>query len=159
MSVLSAFNNVLKEFLSDMIRTFPDLQDLKTIQTLCEMLQRINPRMALDNFLSVGGRYHVKILHKQSSFFEDLNNWKNDPYFESEFLSGQSEVFQKLVVFKDIWVGLSETNKKRIWKYFRQLLLFGAMANKNAELADLCKDIIKVGKETNERNNRPKSNE
>ncbi len=152
MSVLSAFNNVLKEFLSDMIRTFPDLKDLRTIQTLCEMLQRINPRMALDNFLSVGGRYHVKILHKQSSFFEDLNNWKNDPYFQEEFMSGQQEVFQKLVVFKDIWVGLSETNQQRIWKYFRQLLLFGAMANNNPELMPLCRDIILVGKETDERN-------
>lgn len=150
---LSAFNNVLKQFLSDMIRTFPEVKDLKTIQTLVEMLQRINPRLALDNFLSVGGRYHVKILNKQASFFEDLENWKNDPYFQSEFMENQSDnaIFQRLCLFKDIWVGLKETTKEKIWKYFRQLLVFGAKANNNPQLDEMCQNIMKVAKETDVR--------
>jgi hypothetical protein len=142
MSLLSAFNNILDQFLQDLVLTFPELKDLRTIQTLVAMLRRVNPRMALDNFLSVAGRYHQKILARDSTFFENLDNWKTDPYFQSEFASGQTEVFQRLVVFKDVWVDLTESNRETIWTYFRQLLIIGSKANKNPELVDISKKIL-----------------
>lgn len=142
MSLLSAFNNLLDQFLEDLVLTFPELTDLRTIRTLVGMLRGMNARMALDNFISVAGRYHEKILARDETFFQNLDNWKTDPYFQSEFASEQTEVFQRLVVFKDVWVDLSETNKDTIWTYFRQLLVLGARANNNPQLTNMTSQII-----------------
>ena len=146
MSLLSAFNNLLDQFLDELVMTFPELRDLNTIRTVVGMIRRINPRMVLDNFISVAGRYHVKVLAKDSSFFENLENWKSDPYYQQEFAS--EDIFQKLVVFKDVWVDLTEGNKATIWTYFRQLLVIGARANKNTFLAELSDDIITLARQT-----------
>ena len=148
MSLLSAFNNILDQFLDDLVLTFPELTDLRTIKTLVGMLRRMNARMALDNFLSVGGRYYEKILDRDSTFFENLENWKTDPYFQTQFASGQSEVFQRLGVFKTVWVDLSESNRDKIWTYFRQLLVIGAKANNNPELYEISALIIKKASTT-----------
>lgn len=142
MSLLSAFNNILDQFLEDLVLTFPELKDLRTIKTLVGMLRRMNARMALENFISVAGRYHEKILARDETFFQNLDNWKSDPYFQSEFASEQTEVFQRLVVFKDVWVDLTESNKESIWTYFRQLLIIGARANNNPQLADITSKIL-----------------
>lgn len=139
MSQLSAFMNLLTQFLDELVTTFPELSDLRTIQTLVSMLKPINPRFVLENFIEVAGRYHEKIFYEQSSFFEDLENWKKDPYFQSEFAE-MEDVFQKLVVFKVIWTDLSDSNKENIWTYLQQLLVISAKASKNNP--DLCKKII-----------------
>jgi hypothetical protein len=146
MSVLSGFNNLLDQFLEELVFTFPELKDLRTIQTLVGLLRRMNARLVLDNFLSVAGRYREKILTKDSSFFENLSNWKEDPYFQTEYAQNSEEIFQRLVVFKDVWVDLTESNKSTIWTYFRQLLIIGARANNNPGLAQMAQDVLACAK-------------
>ncbi len=148
MSLLSAFNNLLDQFLAELVMTFPELKDLRTIQTVVKMLRSMNSRIVLDNFINVAGRYHEKILDKESSFFEDLSNWESDPYFQAEFASEQSDVFQKLAAFKDVWVDLTENNRVTIWTYFRQLLVIGSRANTNAQLADTAARILRKAQQT-----------
>ena len=142
MSLLSGFNNLLDQFLEELVFTFPELKDLRTIQTLVGLLRRMNARLVLDNFISVAGRYREKILAKDSTFFENLSNWKADPYFQTEYAQNSEEIFQRLVVFKDVWVDLTESNRSTIWTYFRQLLIIGARANKNPALAQMANDIL-----------------
>ena len=98
MSLLSGFNNLLDQFLEELVFTFPELKDLRTIQTLVGLLRRMNARLVLDNFLSVAGRYREKILAKDATFFENLSNWKEDPYFQTEYAQNSEEIFQRLVV-------------------------------------------------------------
>lgn len=143
MSHLSAFNNLLTQFLEELIQTFPELTDLRTIHTLVGLMKSINPRMVLENFLEVAGRYHEKIFHEEASFFEDLENWKRDPYFQNEFAptdSEQDDMFQRLVVFRHVWSDLTPSNKEHIWTYLKQLLVIGAKASKNHP--ELCHQII-----------------
>jgi|JI10StandDraft_1071094.scaffolds.fasta_scaffold02467_4 hypothetical protein len=142
MSLLSGFNNLLDQFLDELVLTFPELKDLRTIQTLVSLLRKMNARLVLDNFISVAGRYREKILAKDATFFENLSNWKNDPYFQTEYAQNSEEIFQRLVVFKDVWVDLTDNNKQTIWTYFRQLLIIGARANKNPDLAQMSHDIL-----------------
>jgi len=142
MSLLSAFNNLLEQFIQDMILSFPDLKELKTINTLVTSLRRINPRMVLFKFLRVAGKHHEKIFDEKASFFEDLDNWKKDPDFKEEASGNEDDLFQKLVVFKSIWGDLSQTNKNSIWIYFKQLLIIGAKANNNPMLQQMCDAII-----------------
>lgn len=143
MSQLTAFNNLLAQFLSELVQTFPELKDLRTIQTLVSMMRSINPRMILENFLEVAGRYHEKIFDEQASFFEDLENWKKDPYFKTEYATNENdeqEMFQRLVVFRHVWKDLTESNREHIWTYLKQLLVIGAKASKNHP--ELCQSII-----------------
>lgn len=143
MSVLSGFNNLLDQFLDELVQSFPELTDLKTIQTLAGLIRRVNARLVLDNFLSVGGRYHEKVFNKDSTFFENLSNWESDPYFKSEFgKEDQTDIFGRLVVFKNVWVDLTDNNKETIWAYLQQLLIIGAKANNNPLLAELCETIL-----------------
>lgn len=144
MSLLSAFNNLLEQFIQEMVMTFPDLNDLRTIQTLVGLMKRANPRMILKNFLDVAGCYYVKILAEDAAFFEDLDNWTKDPRFSTEAEGEEEEMFQKLVVFKCVWGDLSETNKSTIWTYFKQLLIIGAKANNNELMKPRCKDILEM---------------
>lgn len=139
MSQLNAFTNLLIQFLEELVQTFPELTDLRTILTLVQMMKSVNPRMILENFLEVAGRYHEKIFLEESSFFEDLENWKRDPYFQTEF-ADQDDMFQRLVVFRHVWNDLSPSNREHIWTYLKQLLIIGAKASKNNP--DLCRKII-----------------
>jgi len=142
MSLLSAFNNLLEQFIQEMIMTFPDLAELRTIQTLVSMMRRVNPRMILSNFLDVAGRYYEKILIEDAAFFEDLDNWKRDPRFAVEAEGEEEQMFQKLVVFKSVWGDLTDTNKNIIWTYFKQLLVIGAKANRNDFMKERCEGIL-----------------
>lgn len=145
-TLLTGFNNLLEQFLSELVQTFPELTDLKTIQMLVSIMRSANPRMILENFLGVTGKYHEKIFNEESSFFEDLENWKQDPTFIEEFASTEDEansMFQKLVVFKDVWVDLTPQNKEHIWTYMQQLLVMGAQASKQVR-PELCRQIIET---------------
>lgn len=150
MSLLSAFNNLLDQFISEMVLTFPDLNDLRTIQTLVALMRRANPRMILVNFLDVAGRYYEKILLEDAAFFEDLSNWTKDPRFAVEADGEDEQMFQKLVVFKTVWSDLSETNKAKIWAYFQQLLVIGAKANSNELLKPRCGEILTMAVRINQ---------
>jgi hypothetical protein len=143
MSQLSAFNNLLTQFLGELVDTFPELTDLRTIQTLVGMMRSVNPRMILENFLDVAGRYHEKIFDEQASFFEDLENWKKDPRFQADFAGSADDeqyMFQRLVIFRHVWKDLTESNREHIWTYLKQLLVIGAKASKHHP--ELCEAII-----------------
>ena len=142
--MLSAFNNLLQQFIQEMIIEFPYLGELRTIETLVSMMRRVNPRMILVNFLDVAGCYYEKILTEDIGFFEDLNNWKSDPRFAIEANGKEEQMFQKLVVFKTVWEDVSEANKKTIWTYFKQLVVIGAKANTNDLMKERCQDILNL---------------
>lgn len=152
-TLLSGFNNLLEQFLEELVQTFPELTDLKTVQMLVSIMRKANPRMILENFLAVTGKYHEKIFAEESSFFEDLENWKQDPTFQAEFASTedeQNEMFQRLVVFKDVWVDLTPQNKEHIWTYMQQLIVMGAQASKSIH-PNLCNQIIQTALRYRER--------
>lgn len=144
MSLLSAFNNLLAQFIDELVMTFPELTDLLTIQTVLGLMKRANPRMILSNFLAVAGRYHIKIFKEDEAFFQDLENWKNDPYVQSEFSQRgeDDDLFARLMVFKDVWKDLSHSNKEHIWTYLKQLLVLGAKANKDPALQNRAETIL-----------------
>lgn len=147
MSLLTAFNNLLEQFLDELVQTFPELTDLRTIKTIATMMRSYNPRMILENFLSVAGRYHVKIFDEESTFFEDLENWKEDPYFRTEYAAtkdDEADMFARLVVFRHVWADLTPANKEHIWTYLKQLLVIGAKASKTHP--ELCKQILDTAK-------------
>ena len=143
MSLLTAFHNVLQQFLDDLIYIFPELSDLKTMQTLVQLMRSANPRMVQYNFLEVAGRYHENIFKCEEAFFYNLDNWKDDPYFDKhKEQTGDDMLFQRLVVFKDEWKSLTSTNKNKIWTYLQQLLVLSAKANTHDQLQPISNAVL-----------------
>jgi len=133
MSVLGGFNHVLKEFLSDLVDTFPELGDLKVIKTGVDLLQSVNPRAVLDQFMTYAAPYYEGIFNKNEDFFCNLDNLMKHPEMEAKINDEQSIYFDKMVAFKNVWTTLKIHNKNSIWKYFQSLLKLGAMASTHPE--------------------------
>ena len=150
MSLLTAFNNLLEQFLDELVRTFPELTDLATMQTLVGLLRKMNPRKVQENFFAVAGRYHKRIFARDEKFFIDLENWKDDPELQTRMQEeqlNQEELFGKFAVFAGVWGDLSDNNKDHIWTYMTQLLVLGAKSNKSPSLQPLSEMVIQSAKE------------
>lgn len=148
MSLLTGFNNLLAQFLDELVKTFPELTDLRTIQTIATLMRSYNPRMILENFLSVAGPYCDKIFTEDATFFENLENWKTDPYFKQEYAAtetDEADMFARLVVFRHVWKDLTPANQEHIWTYLKQLLVIGAKASKSNP--ELCAQILASAKQ------------
>ncbi len=133
MSVLSGFNRVLEQFLTELVQTFPDLTDLRTIKTGVELLKKANPRAVLDQFMLYISPYYIQIYNKKESFFQDMKNIMDHPEMQKKGEETQTHYFQKIALLNDVWGDLTDHNKEIIWKYFHSLLKLGSIASKNAD--------------------------
>ena len=153
---INAFCTLLTAFLNELVKTFPEIDDLKAIKTMVAIAIPFKPDYVVENYTEIAGRYHVKIFEEESSFFEDLENWKKDPYFQQEYLQSTSDtndIFQKLGIFKNIWTDLSVNNKKMIWDFLQKLLVLCTKAS-NLMRDDIRKSIIEFAKKRREINSR-----
>ena len=69
MSILSAFNNQLSCFCEDLIRVYPEDNDLKTFKKSLELLKKTNPRKILDLFKVYVLPYAEQIKNCDEQFF------------------------------------------------------------------------------------------
>lgn len=111
MASVSAFNDMMTQFLVELHKTFPQEKGIKKFMTQFELLKDTNPRMAVDTFMSGIAPYVDKISQKDESFImQDLPN--------VEYLSELN--------FKDHWnATLSANTKDAIWQYLQTLYMLG----------------------------------
>lgn len=148
MSALAGFNNVLMRFFEKVMKWYPDLSDLRLIYRGIETLKKYNPRMVLDQFLHYIGPYYVEIFNKQEEFFTDLNNIMKDPNVQNAITNNNdssnnssnnsssnnsSSVFERMVVFKQVYEQMDNERKTYVWKMFGALLKVGALASNNPD--------------------------
>lgn len=145
MSFLGAFNTRLKQFLGELVLSFPELKDLQTLKFMTEMMQSANPRAVQRNFIAVAGPLHTHILERNEAFFTDLPRLRDElshNAYLTQSLDEAGDLFGKLAVFKDVWRDIDPSNKNIIWVYLRQLLFLAAKANNDEQFADLATAII-----------------
>ena len=113
---LSAFNNVVTQFINDLINTFPEEMEFKKFKTGFSLLSKTNPRKFLTVFNYYIGNYRSKILEKDETFFLIT---------ESNNLSGveDNSITQLLDKLKTYWETLSLYNKDKIWSYLNTLMV------------------------------------
>lgn len=111
MASVSAFNDMLAQFLTELQRCVPEEKGFAKFETQFEMLRQANPRKCVDAYMSGIAPYADKISNKDESFIvDDLTS--------IEFL--------KDLNIKEHWSEkLSDATKGAIWQYLQTLYMLG----------------------------------
>lgn len=110
MASVTAFNDMLSQFLVELHRTFPDEKGIKKMTTSFEMLKQTNPRLVVDGFMTGVTPYADKISAKDETFL--LN--------EIDKID-----FLKDLNIKGYWDRMSVNTKNATWQYLQTLYMLG----------------------------------
>ena len=81
MASVSAFNDMMSQFLVELHKTFPEEKGIKKMLTSFDLLKSTNPRLVVDGYMNGVSPYADKISAKDETFL--LNEIEN-----IEFLKG-----------------------------------------------------------------------
>ena len=113
MTTVNAFNDMMEQFINELVKTFPEEPAIKNYQESFEMARMANGRLPLTTFMSNIGPYVSQMQNKDESFFREHAN-------EIEFLRDTN----MKVHWND---SLSENTKNAIWQYLQSLYMLGMM--------------------------------
>jgi len=110
MASVTAFNDMLSQFLVELHKTFPEEKGIKKMTTSFEMLKQTNPRIIVDGFMKGVTPYADKISSKDESFL--------------------LEEIEKIELLKDLniksyWNRMSDNTKAATWQYLQTLYMLG----------------------------------
>ena len=110
MASVTAFNDMLSQFLVDLHKTFPDETGIKKMTTSFEMLKQTNPRIIVDGFMKGVTPYANRISAKDEKFI--------------------LEEIEKIEMLKDLniksyWARMSPATKAATWQYLQTLYMLG----------------------------------
>ena len=110
MASVTAFNDMLSQFLVELHKTFPEEKGIKNMTTSFEMLKQTNPRLIVDGFMKGVTPYADKISSKDESFL--------------------LEEIEKIELLKDLniksyWSRMSDNTKAATWQYLQTLYMLG----------------------------------
>lgn len=100
-----AFNSMMEEFASEMVRCFPDKKSLKKMKMKLDLLMKTDPESVVKEFMSSVEGHQDAIMKSDESVFDhpDLQDLKLNK------------------IIKEASAG----TKSAIWQYMQQLLLLG----------------------------------
>jgi hypothetical protein len=110
MASVSAFNDMMSQFLVELHKTFPDEKGIKKMLTSFDMLKSTNPRLVVNGFMDGVTPYAGKISAKDETFLlEEVEN--------IEFL--------RELDIKKYWGKMSTNTKAATWQYLQTLYMLG----------------------------------
>jgi hypothetical protein len=110
MASVSAFNDMMSQFLVELHKTFPEEKGIKKMLTSFDLLKSTNPRLIVDGYMKGVSPYADKISAKDETFLlEEIEN--------IEFL--------KELDIKRYWTKMSEGTKGATWQYLQTLYMLG----------------------------------
>ncbi len=116
-----SFNNKLNEFFDDLVQTFPEVGEFKTMKLGLGMARNVNVTLPQSMFTDhVLKKYEAQIRNRDEEFFmkHDYNDvMSNIQMFNTGF---SMDIVGQL---KEIWKDLSKENKETIWKYLNVLVV------------------------------------
>jgi len=110
MASVSAFNDMMSQFLVELHKTFPDEKGIKKMLTSFDMLKSTNPRLVVDGFMKGVTPYAAKISAKDETFLLD----------EVENIE-----FLKELDIKRYWSKMTPNTKNATWQYLQTLYMLG----------------------------------
>ena len=110
MASVTAFNDMLSQFLVELHKTFPDEKGIKKMLTSFDVLKSTNPRLVVDAFMKGVSPYADKISAKDETFL--LN--------EIETID-----FLKDLNIKSYWERMTANTKSATWQYLQTLYMLG----------------------------------
>ena len=110
MASVTAFNDMLSQFLVELHKTFPDETGIKKMTTSFEMLKQTNPRIIVDGFMKGVTPYANRISAKDEKFIlEEIE---------------KIEMLEDLNI-KSYWARMSPATKAATWQYLQTLYMLG----------------------------------
>ena len=109
MASVTAFNDMMGQFLVELHKTFPEEKGLKKCLSAFDLMKEANPRLVVDGFMNGVAPYTEQISAKDDSFF--IKESKN-----LDFMKG--------VNLEKHWGSCSENTKNAIWQYVQTLYMF-----------------------------------
>jgi hypothetical protein len=110
MASVTAFNDMLSQFLVELHKTFPDETGIKKMTTSFELLKTTNPRLIVDGFMKGVTPFADRISAKDENFI--------------------LEEIEKIDMLKDLniknyWARMSPATKAATWQYLQTLYMLG----------------------------------
>ena len=106
MATLSAFNDMMDQFVNELVQTFPEENQFQKYQMAIELLRKTNPRKILERFMRGAQPLSDRIMARDESVIPDVQ-------------------IKELDLAK-IWTPeLSSSTKNAIWQYLQTLLILG----------------------------------
>mgnify|MGYP003676680986 FL=1 len=110
MASVTAFNDMMSQFLVELHKTFPEEKGIKKMLTSFDLLKSTNPRLVVDGYMKGVSPYADKISAKDETFLlEEIENID----------------FLKELDIKRYWSKMSEGTKGATWQYLQTLYMLG----------------------------------
>ena len=110
MASVSAFNDMMGQFLVELHKTFPDEKGIKKMLASFDLIKSTNPRIIVDGFMKGVSPYSDKISAKDETFLlKEIDT---------------IDVLKDLNI-KAYWTKMSENTKNVTWQYLQTLYMLG----------------------------------
>ena len=110
MASVTAFNDMMGQFLVELHKTFPEEKGIKKMMTSFDVLKSSNPRLVVDAYMKGVSPYAEKISAKDETFLLK----------EIETIE-----FLKDLNIKSYWERMSANTKNATWQYLQTLYMLG----------------------------------
>jgi hypothetical protein len=127
MTSVSAFNDMLEQFLTELMGTFPEEKSIKKYHAGFDVLRKSNPKKVVEGFMMTIGPVAEKIMNKDESIIED-----------------NLDILEELSIKKHWNDGISDNTKGAIWQYLQTLYMLGTTITAiPAETLNMIEDVAK----------------
>ena len=110
MTSVTAFNDMMGQFLTELYKAFPEEKSIKKYIAAFELMRSANGKLVVEGFMNGVSPHVRKVNNRDESFF--LENADN-----IEFLRDMN--------IKACWPNASESTKAAIWQYLQTLYMLG----------------------------------
>ena len=110
MASVTAFNDMMSQFLVELHKTFPEEKGIKKMLTSFDVLKSTNPRMVVDGFMSGVSPYASQISAKDDKFLLEE--------------CGKID-FLKDLDLASYWRRMSANTRDATWQYLQTLYMLG----------------------------------
>ena len=110
MASVTAFNEMMSQFLVELHKTFPEERGIKKMLTSFDVLKSTNPRMVVDGFMSGVSPYASQISAKDDKFLLEE--------------CGKID-FLKDLDLASYWSKMTENTREATWQYLQTLYMLG----------------------------------
>ena len=120
--LLHAFNNHFFEFVSDILRVFPNDYELKTAQSMLFKLRKSNPKIIINIFID-----YVLDNYKSEIMKGNIDYFINKDYTDIKDLN--NAVLSKFNTLKDPIRRMNNDDKMKVIKYIQNLIKISELYN------------------------------
>lgn len=126
MTSVSAFNDMLEQFLQELNQTFPEEKAIVKYQTSIELLRKTNPRKVIEGFMSNVSSISDRMLARD----------------ETLITSGDINTLIPDINISDHWSECSDNTRNAIWQYLQTLYMLGTtITSLPADTLNMIEDV------------------